>query len=84
MFSLTRCDHKEFTLYFEDDGSHVSNDNTPYGRSTKILMDGWEIDEVWGDPGERTISEGRQEGDVLRSYIFVPIDTTGSLAASSL
>ena len=46
-------------------------------------MDGPDVDCLWGEFMDRLISRGMRTGDILRPYVFAPIDTTGSPTALS-
>ena len=82
---LTRCVHKNFVLHFDDDGSHHSGHATFFdynGRTVFVKMDGLRLASYWGSSKSKIISDGARVGDIVHPYIFAPIDTTGSLAAS--
>jgi hypothetical protein len=84
---LTRCVYKKFVLHFDDDGSHSSEHTTPdkgYGRTIVAKMDGSLVSCLWGDFKEKITSEGMPDGDIIRPYLFAPINTTGSSATPSL
>jgi hypothetical protein len=83
---LTRYVHKKFVLHFDDDGSYSSGQATPfgsYGRSVTIRADGQHVESVWGGVMQKLTSDGMRDGDIVRPYIFAPIDTTGPSTASS-
>lgn len=85
--SLTRYFRKEFTLYFDDDGSHSCEQVTTYGlygRSVGIKMDGQQVEYLWSGVKQKVKSEGMPSGDIVQPYIFAPIDTTGSSVALSM
>jgi len=70
---------KQFTLQFDDDGSHYSGPAAPfdlYGRVVDIKMDGSRMDNLWGDFRKKITSQGMYAGDLIGPYIFAPIDTT--------
>ncbi|KAF9792069.1 hypothetical protein BJ322DRAFT_1026940 [Thelephora terrestris] len=70
---------KEFALNFDDDGSHLRQFPAPfetYGRVVKIKMDGPDVDCLWGEFMGELKSRGMRVGDILRPYVFAPIDTT--------
>ena len=76
---LTRRIHQQFSLHFDDDGSHsnqlpVANQ----GQVIVIKMDGTEVDRVWNPSMAKIASHGMRSGDIIHPYIFAPIDTTGS------
>jgi len=48
------------------------------------MMDGQEVGSLWGGVKQKLTSDGMRDGDIIRHYVFAPIDTTGSSAASSL
>jgi len=47
-------------------------------------MDGLQVACLWGNFKQGVTSDGMRVGDVIRPYIFAPIDTTGLFVASSL
>lgn len=70
---------KEFTLHFDDDGSHLHQFAAPfeaYGRVVRVKMDGPDVDCVWGEFMAKVTSCGMRTGDLVRPYAFSPIDTT--------
>lgn len=55
-----------------------------HGRSINIKMDGQKVESVWGSVKKKITSDGMPDGDIVRPYVFAPIDTTGSSAVLSL
>lgn len=77
---LIRYVHKNFVLHFDDDGSHYSGSAAPfdyYGRAVDIKVDGSRVASRWGSFGREITSDGMHVGDILRPYVFAPIETTG-------
>ena len=85
--TLIRCVHKNFVLHFDDDGSHYSGFAAPfdcYGRAVDIKVDGSRVANRWGSFKREITSDGMHVGDIVRPYVFAPIETTGPLVTSSL
>lgn len=84
---LIRCVLKNFVLHFDDDGTHYHGLAAPfdcYGRTVDIKVDGSRVANRWGSFRRAITSDGMHVGDIVRPYVFAPIETTGPSATLSL